>query len=345
MHKFAQAGNSWCKSLEDVVRENRPTRVIRAANVMPFAPTQANNPGSYSRKPVVIVVLTKDTERLHRPLCEALDLLQKSTERFRVVLFTDARSNAVYKDLDWPVEHILSEDQWIKLKSPNWLTMATRRLEWAVGAYGASAMVAVREVDDTRGELMRLGRAFGIRSELLNAALRHFNFAVNKEDSLDSGRVVRPRGWLHRLRVGDSGHKGVHSDGRPLVDYHIADDWPLCAVILGDITNVYNPGQTKRTFLQLHDPSNMESGGAWVLAALNAAEAYGAPLIIRRPEVQVPERIDAAAYDEILVPRSGDSTVTISGLPSMHIREPKNMSRAVSRIAAAARMGQALGGR
>lgn len=341
MYKLAQAGNSWCKSLEDIVRDDRPTRFNRAADVMPFAPAQVSNPGSYSRKPVILVVLTQDTERLHRALCESIELLQKSTERFRVVLFTDARTNNVYKDLDWPVEHILSEDQWLKLRSPNWLTMATRRLEWAARVYGASALVAVREAEEVRDELMRLGRAFGIRSELLNAAVTHFDASV-QDEALHTGAGLRPRGWLHRLKPGDSGQRGSHSEGAPFVEYYIDGGSPLCAVILGDITNVYLSGEKSRSYIKLHDPTNVECGGTWVLAALNAAESYGAPLIIRRPEVHVPEEIDVSGYGQILVPRSGDSTVTISGLPSMRISESKNMSRAVSRIAAAARMGQAL---
>lgn len=199
-----QSISSWSQSLEDLVHRSGVSSRAHRATAFPFAPKRVVNPRVYDSVPALMVVATAASKSLHRALFEAIEIMEKASGAFKVVLFTESESNESYRDLDWVVEHCFNEMAWSVLSNENWLDMASRRLSWAVEAYGVSFVLAADELDGALAELDRLGEFFGLNSEMVRASRDHF--ATSSDTQPDKPHHASLRGWVERLGPDHSCH-------------------------------------------------------------------------------------------------------------------------------------------
>lgn len=142
-----------------------------------FAPFEAHKPEKFYEVPVVLMALTSATRALHRSFAEAAELIRASTSGFRAVLVTDLYRSPVLDVCDWPVEQLLAEETWSSHQQSSWLDQAVEHLKAAVGAYGASYVVAPADADSAATGLRHLARVFNAPAAVLNQALTLFTAA------------------------------------------------------------------------------------------------------------------------------------------------------------------------
>lgn len=199
--------SSWSAGLEAWARARWSEQMIPVGGTMDFAPLGTERPRAFFEVPVVILVMTRATAQLHRALFRAVELLRESTYGFRAVLFTDDVGVAESAEVDWTLEHTMSEDEWSRVSAENWLTQAAEHLAWAQRQYGASLVLAPETPEQVRAAVARLGAAFLAAEKVRRTAA---TLAEQELDGLDETRELSSRrsrsvrGWWSQLGAGRS---------------------------------------------------------------------------------------------------------------------------------------------
>lgn len=212
MHTTEQApadvsADSWAAGLEAWARGRWSERMIPVDRTMQFAPQGTERPRSFHEVPVVIVVMTRATERLHRALLRSVELLRESTYGFRAVLFTDDARIVAAADVDWTFEHTFSEVDWAQISAENWLSAASEHLSWAQLQYGASLVLAPQTPDQVRADVARLGAAFLAADKVRRTAatvVEEELEGLDETQDISSRRTTSARGWWSGLALGRS---------------------------------------------------------------------------------------------------------------------------------------------
>lgn len=198
---------SWSAGLEAWARARWSEQVIPVDTTMDFAPLGTQRPRAFFEVPVVILVMTRATRRLHRAMFRAVELLRESTYGFRAVLFTDEVSVFEAAEVDWALEHTMPEAQWSQISAQNWLVQASEHLAWAQRQYGASWVLAPETPDQVRAAVARLGAAFvapeKVRQTAASLAEEELD-GLGETMALSSRRVESLRGWWSQLGSGRS---------------------------------------------------------------------------------------------------------------------------------------------
>ncbi len=205
---------SWSQSLEAWVRES-VIHQPRIRKSLKFGPRKVKSARGYDTLPAVMVVSSAATRNFHRPLFEAIELLEKASGAFKVVLFSESGSESIAKDFDWPVEHCFRESAWWSLSDRNWLDMAGSRVEWARRMYGTSFVFAARSVNEAVAELANLGAFLGLDRLLVSTAQTHLEC---NGLATDSGIHPWLRGWLDSVPTGETSHR---IDAEPFSDIEV----------------------------------------------------------------------------------------------------------------------------
>lgn len=209
--------SSWSRSLEDVARDRWGRSFRPQLEGLAFAPKLVREPRAYDKTPVVMLVASSASALLHRPLFDAVELLEKATGAFKVVVFTDCPASSGVRDFDWAVEHCMAEPDWDTVSTTNWLEMAAKRLTWASSAYKPAFVIAAIDEATAGAEIRRLGRAFSIDEAVLEGAVAHLRSGL---EGLQPEEHPTLRGWLdnlvpstesnHRIRLPE--YEGVELD-------------------------------------------------------------------------------------------------------------------------------------
>ncbi len=210
------SAGSWASGLEAWARGRWSERMIPADRTMAFAPQGTERPRAFRDVPVVILVMTRATERLHRALFRSVELLRESTYGFRAVLFTDDAGVFADADVDWVLEHTVSEADWAQISSEDWLSSAAAHLGWAQLQYGASLVLAPETPDQVRAAVARLGAAFHAAEKVRRTAatiLEDELQGLDDTQDLSSRRTTSARGWWGRLGTGRSTVRIAQSEG------------------------------------------------------------------------------------------------------------------------------------
>lgn len=202
--------SSYSLSLEDVAR-NRWGRSFRPRlESLAFAPKLVREPRAYDRTPAVMLVASSASALLHRPFFDAVELLEKATGAFKVVVFTDGFASSGLREYDWAVEHCMAEPDWEAVSTSNWLEMAGKRLMWASKVYKPAMVMAANDEETAVSEILRLGKAFSIDEAVLEGATAHLRLSL---EALPRGEHPTLRGWMARTAVGkESTHKILRTD-------------------------------------------------------------------------------------------------------------------------------------
>lgn len=201
------SSSSWSAGLEAWAHGRWSEQMIPVGGTMDFAPLGTERPRAFFEVPVVIVVMTRATARLHRALSRAVELLRESTYGFRAVLFTDDVDVARSAEVDWTLEHTMAEAEWSQVSSENWLTQAAEHLAWAQLQYGASLVLAPQTPDQVRSAIARIGAAFLAAEKVRRTAASLAEEELQDLDQtqeLSSRRTDSVRGWWSELRTGRS---------------------------------------------------------------------------------------------------------------------------------------------
>lgn len=192
--------SSWSRSLEDVARDRWGRSFRPRLEGLAFAPKLVREPRAYDKTPVVMLVASSASALLHRPLFDAVELLEKATGAFKVVVFTDCPASSGVRDFDWAVEHCMAEPVWDTVSTTNWLEMAGKRLIWASSVYKPALVVAAIDEETAVSEIRRLGKAFSIDDAVLEGAVAHLRVGL---EALPTGEHPTLRGWMGNTTVGE----------------------------------------------------------------------------------------------------------------------------------------------
>ncbi len=163
---------------------------------MDFAPRITRRPHTFYDLPVVMVVMTRHTAHLHTAILHGLELVREATYGFRAVVVTDSATGSGFSDVDWTVEHILGEREWLAVREGNWLPYAADHVLWAQNFYGASLVLAPETYDQVQHAILRVGERFQAADKVLSTAR---DIAEERSSAPDGS--VRPglRGWWTEL--------------------------------------------------------------------------------------------------------------------------------------------------
>jgi hypothetical protein len=116
-------------------------------------------PTDVARLPIYVVpvfdLIPSAVARVLRELHGA----QSAYDAFRVVLFTSGNHFAQVRPFGWPIEHVVSEVDWLACgkTSRQWPEYVFDSLDWAVRAYGAQDVLVPDRSGSLRSEFVRVG--------------------------------------------------------------------------------------------------------------------------------------------------------------------------------------------
>jgi hypothetical protein len=207
MRTAAVTTDSWATSLETWTRSYFRGAAGDVAGTMDFAPRITRRPYTFYDLPVVMVVMTRHTAHLQTAILHSLELLREATYGFRAVVVTDSATGAGFHDVDWTVEHILGEREWLAAREGNWLPHAADHVLWAQNIYGASIVLAPETPGQVQQAIVRLAERFQAADKVLATAR-----GLAEEQSSAPENSVRAglRGWWQD--ISDSADIAVLAD-------------------------------------------------------------------------------------------------------------------------------------